>query len=264
MLSIGLGQVPGLDWLSDFVGRQTLIDALIALLVFLLTYITAAVYSRGLSKISPKISKTRSRKGELLGVIVIWMIGLGILMTYFRVPPSQAVLLYAVALGGLIVAFRDVLTSIAAKKMLDESGAMKVGDLVRIGKYYGKVEKIGSLYTTITTLNFLEVHIPNSELLEREIENESQSPTALMSIPITVNANELNMNDVKLLMMKAARIAKRELAPGRVTEIRFLDISGNLVTLELRLHILSPAKRDALASLIREKIYQKLQEIGRN
>jgi len=36
-----------------------------------------------------------------------------------------------------------------------------------------------------------------------------------------------------------------------------------VVTLELRLHILNPAKRDALASLIREKIYQKLQEIGR-
>jgi len=263
MLPTGLGQVPGLDWLSGVISGQTLVDALVALLVFLVTYIAAAVYRRGVLKVFSKISKTRFHKAELLGVTVIWMIGLGVLVAYFRVPASQAVLLYAVALAALIVAFRDVLACVAAREMLDESGTMKVGDLVRIGKYYGKVQKIGSLYTTIVTPNFLEVHIPNSELLNREIENESQSATTLMSIPITVNANELNMNDVKLLMMKAARIAKRELAPGKVTEIRFLDVSGNVVTLELRLHILNPAKRDALASLIREKIYQKLQEIGR-
>lgn len=264
MFPVGFGQVPGLDWLSGLINRQMLIDALLAVLVFLVTYVAAAAYRLAVSKIFSKMSKTRSRKAELLGATVIWMIGLGVVVNYLQVPPSQAVLVYAVALGGLIVAFRDVLACVAARQMLAESGTMKVGDLVRVGKYYGKVRKIGSLYTTITTPNFLEVHIPNSELLKREIENESQSATTVMSIPITVNANELNMNDVKLIMMKAARLAKRELAPGKVTEIRFLDISGNVVTLDLRLHILNPAKREALASLIREKIYQKLQEITRS
>ena len=78
----------------------------------------------------------------------------------------------ALALSGaliLVLSAKDIGPNIAAGLFIDSNKILKKGDKVTIKDYSGKVEEIGSIFTTIKTRKGL-VKIPNNQLMKLEIE----------------------------------------------------------------------------------------------
>lgn len=80
-------------------------------------------------------------------------------------------------LGGMALAvglaLQGSLSNFAAGVMLIVLRPYKVGDLVTIGKYLGKVDAIRVFQTILVTLDHREVTIPNGQIIAQPIENLS-------------------------------------------------------------------------------------------
>jgi small conductance mechanosensitive channel len=80
-------------------------------------------------------------------------------------------------LGGMALAIglalQGSLSNFAAGVMLIVLRPYKVGDLVTIGKYLGKVDAIRVFQTILVTLDHREVTIPNGQIIAQPIENLS-------------------------------------------------------------------------------------------
>jgi small-conductance mechanosensitive channel len=103
---------------------------------------------------------------------IIWIFG--VVMAYPYIPGSNTD-----AFKGIGV-FLGLLISLGASSMVGQviggmvlmySRAMKVGEIVQIGEYYGRVQEIGFFATKLKTLKNEEVNIPNSVLMGSTTKN---------------------------------------------------------------------------------------------
>ena len=103
---------------------------------------------------------------------IIWIFG--VVMAYPYIPGSNTD-----AFKGIGV-FLGLLISLGASSMVGQviggmvlmySRAMKVGEIVQIGEYYGKVQEIGFFSTKLRTLKNEEINIPNSVLMGATTKN---------------------------------------------------------------------------------------------
>ena len=103
---------------------------------------------------------------------IIWVFG--VVMAYPYIPGSNTD-----AFKGIGV-FLGLLISLGASSMVGQviggmvlmySRAMKVGEIVQIGEYYGKVMEIGFFSTKLRTLKNEEINIPNSVMMGATTKN---------------------------------------------------------------------------------------------
>ena len=103
---------------------------------------------------------------------IIWIFG--VVMAYPYIPGSNTD-----AFKGIGV-FLGLLISLGASSMVGQviggmvlmySRAMKVGEIVQIGEYYGKVQEIGFFSTKLRTLKNEEINIPNSVMMGATTKN---------------------------------------------------------------------------------------------
>jgi len=71
------------------------------------------------------------------------------------------------------LALQGSLSNFAAGVMLIMLRPYKVGDIVTIGKYSGRVDAIRVFHTLVTTSDFREITIPNGTIIAQPIENLS-------------------------------------------------------------------------------------------
>ena len=103
---------------------------------------------------------------------VIWIFA--IVMAYPYIPGSSTDAFKGIGM------FLGLLISLGASSMVGQviggmvlmySRAMKVGDIVQIGEYYGKVLEIGFFATKLRTLKNEEINIPNSLMMGSTTKN---------------------------------------------------------------------------------------------
>lgn len=232
-------------------------------IIVLITLIVYLFFRKVIIKSIAIINKSIAYKIDLIGSIIIWIISFTILFKEFGIDFPSSMIIYSALILGLIISLRDVLSNIFAYFMINSSDIIRVGEVIRINEYNGKVIKINSLYTTIITHDYVIVNIPNNMLLHSIIENESRPGILLISIPIEIDPSKIDINEAKLIMLKSSEVAKSDLAPEKVPEVRVLKISSDKVILELRVYILNPAKKEAIEALLKDKIYQKIESIKR-
>ncbi|MFH7860342.1 MAG: mechanosensitive ion channel family protein [Candidatus Aenigmatarchaeota archaeon] len=232
-----------------------------SLIIIIITFIVYLIFRKIIIKSIAMINKSIAYRIDLIGSIIIWIISFIILFKEFGIDFSSSIIIYSALILGLIISLRDVLSNIFAYFMINSSDIIRVGEVIKINEYNGKVVKINSLYTTIITHDYVVVNIPNNLLLHNIIENESRPGILLISIPIEIDPSKIDINEAKLIMLKSSEIAKTDLAPEKVPEVRVLRISSDRVILELRLYILNPAKKEAIEALLKDKIYQKIESL---
>jgi small-conductance mechanosensitive channel len=236
-----------------------------SLIIIIITLIVYLFFRKIIIKGIVAINKSIAYRIDLIGSIIIWIISFIILFrefcNFFGIDFSLSIIIYSALILGLIISLKDVLSNIFAYFMINSSDIIRVGEVIKINEYNGKVIKINSLYTTIITHDYVVVNIPNNLLLHSIIENESRPGISLISIPIEIDPSKIDINEAKLIMLKSSEIAKTDLAPEKVPEVRVLRISSDRVILELRLYILNPAKKEAIEALLKDKIYQKIESL---
>ncbi len=138
---------------------------------------------------------------------IIWIFG--IVMAYPYIPGSNTD-----AFKGIGV-FLGLLISLGASSMVGQviggmvlmySRAMKVGEIVQIGEYYGRVQEIGFFSTKLKTLKNEEVNIPNSVLMGSTTKNFTRlSKTDGLIVHSTVTIGyDVPWRQVHALLINAA------------------------------------------------------------
>jgi len=145
--------------------------------------------------------------------------------------------------------------------VLRAMGVVRVGDYIMVDGQTYRVSVMDATHTTLTTPDLRRTHVPNDFFLSKQFVNITRSGAGVVSLTITVDGRRVSLADAKLIMLKTGTdMAKGEMAPSRAPDVRVVNIDGDRVTLRLILYVINPAKAEALASHILERIYVKLAE----
>jgi small conductance mechanosensitive channel len=161
----------------------------------------------------------------LLAVVIVALDTLGIKTTAVLAVLGAAGLAIGLALQGS-------LSNFAAGVMLIVLRPYKVGDLVVIGKYLGRVDAIKVFNTVVITADHREVTIPNGGIIAAPIENLTVLGRRRLDLVVSVQ-HATNLADVKrtieTLLAEDPRIESTP-PPG----IEIAEISDAAVKLHLR------------------------------
>ena len=95
-------------------------------------------------------------------------------------------LLVSVGLLGLSYGLKDVIKNYIAGILIFLKSPFKIGDIVKIKKFIGKVEKMELQSTTLKTFDQRDITIYNSEIMTKSIENYSRYPIRRMEINVNM------------------------------------------------------------------------------
>src|SRR6266581_3425129 len=115
---------------------------------------------------------------------------IGIIIVLSQLAVAINVLLLILFLGGvaIIVAYRNILTDMAASQFISTYQPFKVGEWIEVQDYYGRVNEKNLIQTKILTPDNEIVIVPNSTLLKRSVINRSRSGGLRVQIPVTVDS----------------------------------------------------------------------------
>ncbi|MEM2052202.1 MAG: mechanosensitive ion channel, partial [Candidatus Caldarchaeum sp.] len=150
-----------------------------------------------------------------------------------------------------------------AGDMLKAAGVFREGDYVVIDGQTARVTEVAAMHTVLVTSDLRKLFVPNDHFLAKRFVNMTRSGAGVLTVRITVNGRQISMADAKLILLKTGTdMAKGEMAPNRAPEVRVEKVEGDYVTLRLTLYLINPAKAEALASHIMERVYVKLAEVA--
>ncbi len=188
---------------------------------------------------------------------------LGIIIILNTLNVSINLLLLVLFLGGLtiIIAYRNILTDIAASQFVSTYQPFKVGEWIEVQDYYGRVIERNLIQTKILTPDNEIVIIPNSTLLRRSVVNRTRSGALRIQVPVVVSTKtDLKATEDQLLQM--AEDMKVDLLPDTTPQVRITQVTPEEAQLVLLLQIANPAKRDQIVSDVQKKFYELLSTRG--
>jgi len=149
------------------------LDIVVALVIFVVGRQVAKVVGRGLDRIMERSRFDESVRKFLRDVAYAVMIVAVLIASLDAVGVRTTAVVAVLGAAGLAIglALQGSLSNFAAGVMLIILRPYKVGDLVTIGKYLGKVDAIRVFQTIMITLDNREVTIPNGQIITQPIEN---------------------------------------------------------------------------------------------
>lgn len=151
------------------------LNILVALIIFIAGRQIAKLLLRGLDGMMERSSMDMSLRKFLRDVVYAVMLVAIIIAALDAVGVKTTAVVAVLGAAGLAIglALQGSLSNFAAGVMLIVLRPYKVGDLVTIGKYLGKVDAIRVFQTILVTLDHREVTIPNGQIIAQPIENLS-------------------------------------------------------------------------------------------
>ena len=230
-------------------------------IIVVLTYLAVRLYRIIITRLSGNIPSGLVASLQQIGSWAIWILGVIIVLNTLNV--SIALLLLLLFLGGvtMIVAYRNVLTDMAASQFVSTYQPFKVGEWIEVQDHYGRVIERNLVQTKILTPDNEIVVIPNSALLSQSIVNRSRSGGLRIQIPVTVET-KTNLKKIEEYLLGIAADMKVDLLPDSTPQVRVTQVSPAETNLLLLLQIANPAKRDQIVSDVQKKFYELLSELA--
>jgi small-conductance mechanosensitive channel len=214
----------------------------VALLVFILFYITGVVLRRLAARFTLRTRRHRSvgivlgRLGQ--GVLVLLGLLIALVIAVPGFTPGQLVSVLGLSSVAIGFAFRDILQNFLSGILLLLSEPFRIGDQIKSGDFEGTVENIETRATSIVTYDGRRIVMPNSTLFVN---------------PVTVNtANEKRRLEYDIKLPKDSDVQKmRQVILRAVTplphvledpspDVLLVGFTDNDVTLRLRWWIRPP------------------------
>jgi small conductance mechanosensitive channel len=130
------------------------------------------------------------------------------------------------------LALQGSLSNFAAGVMLIVLRPYKVGDLVMVGKYLGRVEAIKVFHTIIITADHREVTIPNAQVIAQPIENLTVLGRRRVDLVVSV-AQSSDLHRVRQLL-EGVVLADQRIQQAPPPTIDIAEITDASVKLYLR------------------------------
>lgn len=167
------------DILNFRIGNMSVASILGAVLTFLICVIVinliCRIASTGLNK-AKRLNKTM--RGFILSVIrlLLWAIAIVIIAGELGIPTASLVALLSVAGLALSLSVQGVMSNLFSGLTLLMTHPFAEGNFVEIAGKTGTIKSVGLIYTTIDTLDNVEISIPNSDVIGSSVTNYSAEP----------------------------------------------------------------------------------------
>ena len=210
------------------------INLLIAVVLFVLGRWVARAMIRGADKMMETSGMDVSLRKFLTDVLYAVMIVAVLSAALERVGVHTTAVIAVLGAAGLAVglALQGSLSNFAAGVMLIILRTYKVGDLVVIGKYTGRVEAIKVFHTILITSDNREVTIPNGSIVTGSIENLTVLGTRRVDIQITVGQGT-DLHKVKQ-WLEGVALTDRRVLTAPAPSLDLTEITTDAVKLYLR------------------------------
>ncbi|HEX9612771.1 MAG TPA: mechanosensitive ion channel family protein [Candidatus Bathyarchaeia archaeon] len=246
----------------DLIGLFTsplAVQLLTVVLIIILTYLVVRFYRIIITRIAGTVPSGLVASLQQIGSWAIWVLGVIIVLNTLDVP--ILLLLVLLFLGGLtmIVAYRNILTDMAASQFVSTYQPFKVGEWIEVQDYYGRVIERNLIQTKILTPDNEIVIIPNSTLVRRSVINRTRSGALRIQIPVVVST-EMDLTKIEDQLIHIAEDMKVDLLPDTTPQVRVTQVTPQETQLVLLLQIANPAKRDQMISEVQKKFYELLSK----
>lgn len=172
-----------------------------------------------------------------------------------------ALTVFAGAIGlGLSFGLQNITSNLISGLIVLIERPVKIGDKIVVGNYSGIVQKIALRATTILTSDNIEVIVPNSDFISKNVVNLSLSTQRIpLKIPFIFNP-DIDAQTVRRVLLEAANEHQGVLKdPAPV--VLFESIEREQVTIYLKVATVTYADKTAsLKSELNFSVFQKLQE----
>ena len=175
-----------------------LIKRAIAIAVFVVGRWLARLIVRGTTSVMERSHfdiSVRKFLGDMLYAVLLIAV-LTVSLDELGVQTTAVVAVLGAAGLTIGLALQGSLSNFAAGVMLLMFRPYKVGDLVVIGKYCGRVDAIRIFQTLIVTADYREITIPNSQIISAPIENLTVLGTRRVDIVVSV-AHGTDLREIK-------------------------------------------------------------------
>jgi small-conductance mechanosensitive channel len=234
-----------------------------AVLVMLLTWLVALAVSRGAYIWAEKTEGDRGTEILIsrLSYGAVWFLGsiiaLGVLGLNFTAILS-ALGLTSVAIG---FGLKDILSNYLSGLILLASRPFRIGDEVVIGQYEGRIVQVQLRVTTMQTYDGRQVYIPNQEVFQSSITNNTASPVRRSSVMVGIDY-ESDVEKAKAEIRDAvSKIEGIEHDPAPLVLVQ--ELAASTVNLEILFWVNSRRKSFLSAtSDVRRAVKERLEQVG--
>jgi small conductance mechanosensitive channel len=235
------------------------VQLLTVVLIVVLTYLVVRLYRIIITRIAGTVPSGLVASLQQIGSWAIWILGVIIVLNTLDVP--ILLLLLLLFLGGItmIVAYRNILTDMAASQFVSTYQPFKVGEWIEVQDYYGRVIERNLIQTKILTPDNEIVIIANSTLLRRSVINRTRSGALRIQIPVVVST-AVDLEKIEDQLLHIAEEVKVDLLPDTSPQVRVTQVTPQETQLVLLLQIANPAKRDQIISEVQKKFYELLSK----
>lgn len=233
-------------------------DVFIFSIIIILTAIIARISKALIDKAMKSSSPYFVARIKHYLVILIWVTGIILGMRQVGISTDILILLMALAGIGFIVSSLYVLQNLVSRSFLDIHMQYKVGDIVSIKNFSGKVIEINDLNTVLLDKEGKLIAVPNVQFL-KEIwtKHRSVSEGYEMAIPVFINKEIDAVNFEKELLNSIRELQKYfKKEPGVVTS----KINEKTIELSLILNLKDPEKKSVVSTEINEIINKLIAE----
>ncbi len=210
------------------------IKIVVALAIFILGRMLSRMVLRGLDSVMER-SKMDVSLRKFLGDIAYAVLFVVVVIAALDTVGIKTTAVVAVlGAAGLAVglALQGSLSNFAAGVMLIVLRPYKVGDVVTIGKYIGRVDAIRVFHTLLITADFREVTIPNGTIIAQPIENLTVLGRRRVDLVVSV-AQAADLAKVRSLLESVAA-THEQVDQGEKAAIEVAEITDASVKLYFR------------------------------
>lgn len=205
---------------------------------------------------SLRVAMARTGRGLLVLVGLLVSLGLvGIDLTVLSV--------FGGALGvGLGLGLQKIASNYVSGFVILFERSLKIGDMIAVDKYYGKVTQINSRYTVLQGLDGIESVLPNEMLVSGALQNFSLSNSTIrlgarIVLPVTTDLDTL------LPLFEQAALHIPRVLPDPAPEAILIKVSGDGLEVELGFWIVDPENgRGGITSRVNKAMLKILLEQG--
>lgn len=198
------------------------------------------------------------QKALPLTLFILWSIF--VFLPYLgKLPPVYVSIVAAVLSVILGVALRPFLENLFSGVVISFFKSIRIGDTVVIDDHYGIIEEIGLTYSVLKQWDWNRIVIPNSKLLQKEIQNLTMHDHNLWAhIEFFVGPE----TDLALLEEMATRVAKKSKHFDNVEEPSFwvMDLQKDSIKCWLAAWASTPSNAWELRNEMRTNLLKVLQQ----
>ncbi|MFA5948287.1 MAG: mechanosensitive ion channel family protein [Candidatus Gracilibacteria bacterium] len=217
------------------------IQVLEGALILVITYFIIRWLKKYFSRIETTHEQQKMAISFLEKITNGFVIVIGVTLALKTIGLDMSILV-GVCLLGISYGLKDAIKNYIAGILIFLKAPFKIGDIVKIKSYLGKVEKMELQSTTLKTFDNRDITIYNSDVMTKSIENFSKYPMKRIEIEVETgygtNAEKAAMvfgkileNDPNVLKTPKFKVVfKKFTASAMVFEIKFwVNITSNIL-----------------------------------